>query len=354
MKQVKTPKNILIVNLGGIGDVLLSAPALRALKARYPASEIWMLVTTRGYKIAKRLPYVDKAVSFSLGYGGALSFGSIPRNLKTIFALRAERFDLAINMRTLVSRKSAGKTRLLFSIINPAVKAGRDTEGLGSFFDIKIPEAAFGGKYEMEYNIDTAEALGASVTDKSVDFKIDEKSRESFDKILEENGVSKDTCLIGVHPGGMPSHRWPKEFFCEAMHNINKKMPCIFVITGGKEEMALAESIIKDTGLDAINLAGRLDIVELGALIKRCNLFISNDTGPMHIAAVLKTPLVAIFGGGDIKRFDPRKISGKVKVLYTKADCAPCVLVECGDLRCLRSIAPAEVVQAALELIKDD
>ena len=341
-------RKILVVNLGGIGDILLSTPALRALKARFSKTEISMLVIRRVYEVTKGLPYIDKV--YILEYS---AFGFL-KNFFTLAALRKEHFDLLINMRTIVSQRSAREMEFLLNIINPKLRAGRDTDGMAKFFDFKIPEKLSGEKYEMDYDIEMVTALGAEVRDRSIDFKIDEKSINKIEKILQAEGVSGNTLLIGIHPGGLPAHRWPIDNFSKIIAEINKKIPSRFVIGGGKNESALAKKLIETVNLKMIDLCGELTIKELGALIKRCNLYISNDTGPMHIAAILKIPLVAIFGPGYLVRYDPSKISDKVVVLSKNTDCAPCNKVSCKSMRCLEGISPDEVAQAALSLLKKE
>lgn len=339
---------ILIINLGGIGDILLSTPALSALKNKFPKAQISMLVVPRVYELVKDSCYIDNSFLFHKRN----SLISFLRNLITLFILRKMHFDLAINMRTIVSQRSASKIKFLLDSINPKVKAGRDTDGRAKFLDIKIPETLIGQKYEMDYDIEMARVLGAEAMDRSIDFEIDEKSVKEVDRILEEEGAAKDSILIGIHPGGWSSRRWPEENFSKAADGIAEKISCTIVITGAKNEAGLAGKLIKISRAKAINLTGKLSIKELEALIKRCRLYISNDTGPMHIAAGLKTPLVAIFGAGDLVRYDPRNISDKAIVLYKKMDCAPCNKMKCETLRCLRAISAEEVVEAALHFLR--
>lgn len=342
-------KKILIINLGGMGDVLLSTPSLRAIRHTYPYAEISALTSQAGAEVMNCLSYIDRVHIFYINYGGKVD---IFRNISTLFSLRKERFNLAVNMRTLVSKKSAVKMRFMLDLIGPERKAGRDTNEMGRFFDISIPEKNPGEKYEMEYDIDLAEALGCRVLDRHIDFEIDRESIRKIDAILEREGISQEDIVIGVHPGGMPSRRWPLENFSEFIREMNKKVECRFIITGGRDEVNLAETLIEIIGTGVTGLAGRLSIKELGALIERCNLYISNDTGPMHIAAILKTPLVAIFGPGDIVRFDPRNISDKTIVLYQRVECAPCEITQCESLKCLKAISPEDVVDASMKLIR--
>jgi ADP-heptose:LPS heptosyltransferase len=247
--------------------------------------------------------------------------------------------------------RGARRIKFILDMIHPRVTLGRDTDGRGHFFDIKITETSKGEKYEMEYDIDAVRALGIDVVDKTVDLKFDEKSLEKVNEILSKEGITKETTVVGIHPGGMPSRRWPINNFAEAINMIGNKIPCKIVITGGMDEVNLASNLVRIAGIKAINLSGKLNFHELTALIKRCNVFISTDTGPMHIAAILKTPLVAIFGPGDITRFDPRNIFDKAFVLYKKADCAPCEKIKCNDLKCLKDISSEEVVKTVLSLI---
>ena len=344
-------KHVLIIKLGGIGDLLLSTPALKALRDLYPEAEISILVPSRVYGVVKSLSYIDRVFTFNLEYGKVFPFSKRLRNLKILFILRKKRFDVAINMRTLVSDRSAKKMKILLDIIRPGMKVGRDTEGRGYFFDIKIPETDIGTKSETEYDIETVKALGADTIDRTIDFEIDQESIESVDRIMERECTSKDVILIGVHPGGMPSRRWPIENFVKLAEDLPKRMPCKLVATGGESEISLIKELVRASRSEVINLAGKLSIMELGALIRRCNLFLSNDTGPIHMAAIIGTPLVAIFGPGDIAHYDPRNISQRVVVLYEKADCAPCDKIECETMKCLKKIHPEDVIEAALGLV---
>ncbi len=333
-------KKILVINLGGIGDILLSTPVLKALKSAFEKARVDILTVPRVYELTKDMPFIDHAYIFHLNLGG------IFRNLTTLLRLRKQRYDLAINMRTLVSERSAKKIKLMLDIISPQIKAGRDTEGRGYFFDIKINESDASQRYEMEYDIELAELLGVKVIDRKINFDIAEESKGNVSKMLEKSEVKEHDILIGIHPGGKPSHRWPLENFRQVIRQLGKEENHKFVITGDKKELSLAKSLANAFESDVINLCGKLNINELGALIERCNVFIANDTGIIHIAAVLNVPLVAIFGPGFLGRYDPRQISDKAVVLCEKADCAPCNRIKCKDLKCLEAIAIDDVLTA--------
>lgn len=341
-------KKILVINLGGIGDLLLSTPALRSLKESFPQANLYLLTVSRVHELASNLAYVDEAPVFDI----SLSPKKIYNNLKVLCALRKRKIDLAINMRTIVSKLSALKIRFLFLIIGPKVKVGRNTMGRGLFFDVSTLETDVGEKQEMEYDIETVEALGIKVKDKKIDLKIEEESYNSIKRILSDSGLNGSGTIIGIHSGGAyPARRWPIEYFARVIDNINKAIDCKFVITGSRDEIAESRKLERLVTAKLINLTGRLSFKDMCAFISVCSIFISNDTGPMHIAAALKTPLVAIFGPGDLTRFDPRKISQKAVVLYKKQSCAPCNKITCNSMECLRAIFPEEVTKATLNLL---
>lgn len=340
-------RKILVINLGGIGDLLLCAPALKAIRKKFTHARISLIIVPRAYEIVKDMPYIDEVFLFDIKPG----VKEVWNDLKTLAALREKGFDLAVNMRTLVSGMSALKIRLLLKMIGPKIKAGRNTEGRGGFFDIKIDETDYGEKYEMDYDIEMAEALGTGTVDRNLSFDVSEEYVIKVKKFLDDNGVSKDSIIVGVNPGGKPSRRWPVENFIKTIEGINKRVKCKFVITGEGRDSDLADKIKMKVGISIVNAVDRLNLKELGALIRICRLYISNDTGPMHIAAILKMPLVAIFGPGDLKRFDPRNISDRAVVLQGETPCAPCNRVRCGDLSCLKKITPEEVIEESLRLL---
>ncbi len=346
-------KHILITNLAGIGDVLLSIPALRALRNLYPQAEISILVPPKIKEIVERLSYIDRVFTFEMGYGGGVPIRGLYHNFGVLMALRKKHYDLSINMRTIVSKKSAGKLKFLLNIINPGKTVGRDTEGRGSFFDVRLPETDIGQKHEMEYDIDTVKLLGAEVNDKRIEINIDSKDTGTVNGMLKNRGIVNDVILVGIHPGGMPSRRWGLENFAQVVNELSQKENCRFVITGGKDEVSLAKKLQDACSGNIINLAGELNTYELCALIKRCSLYISNDTGPMHIAALINTPLIAIFGPGDITRFDPRRISDRAVVLRKETHCAPCNNAECDLMKCLQSITPEDVYAVVIRLLHE-
>lgn len=340
--ELKNVKKILIINLGGIGDILLSLAAVRALCGAYKGAVVDSMVVKRAGGLVESTGFFNEIFL----YRGGLSW-----DLPLFMRLRRKRYDLVINMRTMVGALSAIKVFFLLSAINGRVWAGRDTDGRGGFFHIKIPETLRGDKYETEYDIELAEKLGAKVEYKRMPYKTTPGALKRVHELLKKEAILDGDIVIGIHPGGKPSHRWPLESFAEVMRKVGSAAVCSFVITGDGDETALADRLISASGVKAVNMAGLLSLEESGALIERCSVFITNDTAAMHIAALLKVPLIAIFGPGYLTRFDPRNISKDAVVFYRETACAPCDRKRCGTMECLKAIAPGEVAAAALRLL---
>jgi len=318
-------KKLLIVNLGGIGDILLSTPALRAIRKKYANASISFAAVPRAYELIRDMPFIDNIFLLDIESGVMGVFG----NLKTLSALRRMKFDLAVNMRTLVSKRSALKIRFLFAMINPKVSAGRNTDGRGKFFDISVEETSLGEKYELDYDIDMAKALGAEAHDRNIKIEVPDEDVVKIRKLLEYSGISAGDVVVGINMGGKPSHRWPISNFIKTIEGIDGRIKCKFVMTGSGQDAGLIHKLKIKPGIKIVSMAGELSIKELCAFLKICRLYISNDTGPMHMAAALKTPLVAIFGPGYMRRYDPRAISDKAITLYGKAPCSPCDRIFC-------------------------
>jgi heptosyltransferase-2 len=346
--KINIPVNkILVINLGGMGDFLLSYPALAALQRAYPQSKITLLVSGKALEAAQRLSFVDKIFVLHM----QSLWQRILSNLSYLLVLRKEGFDLAINMRSVASRLSAIKIRLIFDIINPKISVGRNTEGRARFFDIKIPEDDYGQVYERDYNLKLVDMLGASQEDKTINFTITDSEAQRVKQLLKNTGIKESDILIGIHPGGAHLRRWPLDNYRMFLRSLCIDQRLKFVVTGNKGELKLATQLAQGLSSRVLNLAGKFNLGELAAVIQRCNLYVTNDTGSMHLAAVLRAPLLVVFGGAALKHFDPCILNPQSRVLYKKTVCSPCNRKICYSKKCLKLIIPEEVIQAAKEIL---
>jgi heptosyltransferase II len=158
--------------------------------------------------------------------------------------------------------------------------------------------------------------------------------------------------VIGLNPGGdRANRRWPPEKFAAAARKLKERCGASFLIFGGPGEEPIAQKIRDGISGEALNLAGRLTLPELAAFLSRSDLLITNDSGPMHMAAALKTPVVALFGPEDPRHFQPYTFPGLYRVIQKPVDCRPCRQTACHSGQCLDVITTAEVVEASVELL---
>jgi ADP-heptose:LPS heptosyltransferase len=195
--------------------------------------------------------------------------------------------------------------------------------------------------------------LGADTANHDLEIKIPEEDSIFIKNFLMKEGIQDSDALIGINPGApWPSKRWPIENFAELIYRLQDVLDCKIVITGSAEEKDIAEKLKKISRTDIIIATGKTTIKQLAALIKRFNLYITNDTGSMHIAAALDVPIVAIFRAGHIDRNRPYMKPEKFIVLSENVDCGPCQLVECDSLKCLRLISPQDVLKSCYILLE--
>ncbi|MFC1496714.1 glycosyltransferase family 9 protein, partial [Candidatus Margulisiibacteriota bacterium] len=278
------------------------------------------------------------------GFGGGL------KSLNTICKLRHNNYDLAINMRTIVSWPASIKLSILIDLINAKKCAGRNTERRGQFFDISIVETDNGTQYEMDYDIELVKKIGAKVYSREVVLNIKPEVQARVKKLLKENGIEDKDKVVVIHPGGMPSRRWGTKKYIELISKLNSKGRFKFILTGTGNEGKIINEISESCPY-TINLCQKLSIFELGCLIRTGHLMVSNDTGPMHLAAVLKVPQIALFGPGDLMRYDPRNINKRAAVVYHKTYCAPCNETNCDKLECMQKVSVEEVAEKSMKAL---
>jgi ADP-heptose:LPS heptosyltransferase len=341
--ELSNINKILIINLGGIGDVTLSLPAVAAIRRKFPGAALEMVVAPRAADWLRSQKLADNVHGFP---------GRFSEVIRLLICLRRRRFDLCVNMRTMVSRASALKIRFMLACIGGRVSAGRDTDGRGAFFDIRIPETNAGRKPEMEYDNDTARVLGAVVTGGTPEVDVAAEDIVSAEKKLRDSGVMETEKYAIVNPGGMPSRRWPAVRFRAVVKALASTGRLRIVVIGSAAEAGIAEYVADAAPGNAVSVAGKFTVNELWALLRGAAAVITNDTGPMHMAAVLRVPLVAVFGPGDLMRYDPRIVWPKARVVYKGKDRIVCNAYRCRRMSCLRAISVDEVLREVSSVLE--
>jgi heptosyltransferase II len=341
--------NILAISTTGIGNLVLYTPVLKALRRDFPESNITLLVGTR---TAADLLVGSKVIDEIMVYHKDKRH---PRYLWGFLkSIRKCRFDLVVTSFLDQSFKIA----LLSKLSGAAYRAGFDHALYGRLYSHRV--AVSEPKHEIEYNLDLLRSLGIKIRraqEKQPFVYTTAMDEELANDFFLKSHFSRKDILVGVHPGsGLVSgtaKRWPKEKYaklCDQLMDIPRVKVIIF---GGPEERYAAEEMARFMRKQPVIAAGEMSIKTTSCLIKRCQLFIANDSGLMHIATAVKTPVIAIFGPTLWWKNYPW---GKNNLVIRKnLSCAPCynyAPIKCDDIICLNKITVEEVLEKARQVLR--
>lgn len=329
---------ILILALSGIGDALMFTPALSLLKQELPQSEIDVLVMFGGAKdIFKNNPYISRVIHFNF-----LKEGPI-RSLRFVLSLRGK-YDVTINV-----YPSNRKEYNLISFLIGAKKrvAARylrmNAENLGWLNNLTVEESDL--THNVQTNIRMVEKLiGKETNVKSNDeFKLQiffsDNDLAFAQNYLNEKNISESDFVIGFHPGcaTLKNHirrRWEPEKFSLLATKLIEKYSAKILIFGGPEESDLKKEVRKNIASENVFVVDTETLLQSSAVMKRCNLFITNDSALMHIASALQLPVVAIIGPTNINYIHPWNT--KYKIASLNLECSPCFFYSPKPLTCKR------------------
>jgi len=345
-------KKILILLVAGIGDLVMATPSIKALKTRFKDAYVGLLVIPRSAQLIESCPYIDDLFILDIKdvyLKNMFTRESFIKTYKAIKKLRQKKFDMLINLQRIGSWGGSFKMAVLCWLIGAKYKVGRDTDGRGFFFNFKIKESIREHTHDVEANLNVARALGANINEVKLELPIFEEDRLFISDFLTRGGISDKDLLIGFNPGAFRSYRrWLEKRWAQLADRLIGKYSCKIIITGDETEKKMIDRIAGLTGKKSIITTTNLKLKQLAALIERFDLFITNDSGPMHIAAVTGTPLIALFGPGNIHRISPYGGSNKSVIIRKEVNCRrPCYNVKCKDNKCMELITVEDVMKAA-------
>ncbi|MCM2267368.1 MAG: asparagine synthase (glutamine-hydrolyzing) [Elusimicrobiales bacterium] len=349
--NVQGRRKILLVNMAGLGDIMMMTPALRSIRSAYPDAVVELLTIDRSADLAAGLPGVDKVHSVPIRYRIASPL-AVFKFFRTLLALRSQKFDALVNFSLVSSWPGVLKSRLINFLVKPAVYSGRALAGLGATGKATAFEQAVQEKSEVRLTAGLLAPLGIEPRDLEIKYEPGFEEKKKISSDLAARGLSGHP-VIGLNPGAFrPSRRWPLEKWKALIGLILADWPeALIIVTGSASEKALADELkISDRVFVS---AGLYSVRENAALYSLTDVFITNDTGPMHIAAAVGARTVCIFGPGDHWRFAPSVPDSRRRVVRRDIpDCAvPCYKFDCPDPVCLTGITAEEVLATARELL---
>jgi ADP-heptose:LPS heptosyltransferase len=343
--------NILLVCIGGIGDIVMMTPVIKALQERLPMARLSVLTIPRSREAARNVMGKWAVYTIPMVYKQPTLF-SLVRIIPMVFHLRKQRFDLLINLRATETEAGKWKMLLLTKLVNARTSIGRNINGKGDFYTFAIDEKVEESRTEVELTARLLEPLGITGIDMGIAYEVRSSDRDFIGRYLGECGVKTGTKLIGMNPGAFrPSRRWTISHWKSLIGLISRDIPeCRIVVTGEAGEIPFISGMCVAGNVLCTN--GRLTIGQLAALCERMDVFITNDTGPMHLAAAAGTKVVALFGPGDVARFKPSVPEARYRIVRTEevACKRPCYQFRCNDPICLTSISAEQVLNAIREV----
>jgi lipopolysaccharide heptosyltransferase II len=334
-------KRILIVNVNWLGDTLFATPFIRAVREKYPKAYMAILTHPRCYEILEGNPNINEIII----YDEKKQHKNILRRFSIIAYLRSKNFDAAF-----ILKKSLTRTLLLLFSKIP-VRVGYRSRRAGFLLTkrVDIPHEEL---HKVEYFLNLARSVGIETKNKNYEISISNNDMKKGEKILKDAGI-KDKGFVALNAGGnWDPKRWPAENFAKLGDCVFEKLRMSIVLTGAEKDIILAKTISGLMKHKPFILCGKTDLKTLGAIFKKAICVISNDSGPMHLAASVRANVVAIFGPTSPKITGPYG-DGKYKILHKDIGCKiPCYDSKCKDNRCMKAVTVEDVLGALNELIK--
>lgn len=383
--SIQLPPNahILVVKLATIGDLLLATPALRALRESYPQAQIDLLVTPSSagllndWEVINRVIVLDKYL-----FDQPKQLITRPTNLLKLRPLlndlRSGHYDAVLLMHHLTLFFGRRKHQALMLATGAKYRVGLDN-GHGWFLNVKVKDEGFGFMHEAEYNLAIAEAVGGKTSQKELTMPLNESQRQEARRLVFGSATSEQRGeasaeqaarpIIAMHPGSggySTARRWSPERFAQLADTLYHDVGGQILLVGGPEEAELHQQImgLLRSGVPVRSLAGKGKIHVTAAVLELADLFIGNDAGPMHLAAAVGTPTVAIFGLSNSDAWGPytgHRSDRKAIVVKQNLPCMPCfyvghklgLLEGCATRDCLATLGVDPVAVAARRLLRE-
>lgn len=348
---MEDPKKIMVRATNWIGDAVMSIPALEALRQRFPAAEIVVVAKPWVSELYWYHPAINRQIVYDADgkHRGRSGFREF------IQTLRSERFDAAILF------QNAFHAAWMAWRADIPVRIGYARDGRSALLTdaVSLPPRASHRHQVYDY-LQLLFRAGLTARPDPVRsweepmLKLTDAEEKWAERQLRALGLGGPRVLIGIHPGASfgPAKRWLPERFAALADRLVGALGADVLIFGAADEKPLADEIAGAMRRSPLVVAGQTSLRQMMALLGQCRLVVTNDSGPMHVAAGLGLPLVAIFGSTDERATGP--LHPGSRVVKARVECSPCGLRVCPvDFRCMRGVTPEDAHRVALELVRD-
>lgn len=328
--------NIMIRATNWVGDAVMTIPAVEAVRSNFPDSHISVIARPWVIPLFRDHPCVDEVVPFEKGEN---TLTSVIETARIISFILNRRFDLAILL------QNAFEAAFIAAMGKVRYRVGYDTDARGFLLTHKVKRTREVLKiHQVEYYLYLLHKAGLKAESGPPVIHIPENKRREAINFLNSNLITTEDFTVGLSPGAIfgEAKRWPPERFAEIGDRAVEKWNARIIVFGSKKETEVCQRTCDCMQNNALNLCGATSLDQAMALISLCNLFVSNDSGLMHVAAALQIPTVAVFGSTDPVATGP--YSPVATVVKHNISCAPCLRRKCpSDYRCMLSVTVEEV-----------
>jgi heptosyltransferase-2 len=325
--------SVLVIRIDRIGDVVVSLPAIKALRKIFPRAKISVMLKKEISPLLKSIPWIDELIPYN-GFWGS----------SRILARR--RFNMAVDLLMDYTLRTA----FLGLFSGARLRAGFDIEGRGRFFNIAVkpqPEKKSMSSHLMDLVRSVADKAGsdkALLDDEPARLVIPDNDKDYADNLFSSHGMGADDIIVGIHPGGnYLSQLWPEDRFIELARRISDIYKAKIAIIGSMQDENLVGRIAAKIKTRSVPITG-LTLDKLAAIISRMDLLVCNNSGPLHIAAALCVATVSTMGPTAPELWWP---DGDRHIVVRKSlPCSPCGLAVCGRHDCMKAISVEDMMKA--------
>ena len=309
---------VLVIAFRALGDMVLITPVVRALKQRDGADSLTLLVDALGAEVFERNPWVDELIVVDRAVQRRRPLTArLAADWALVQRLRAGRFEVCVDL------FSGPRSAWLARLSGAPVRYGQSVRGRGRdwLYTHPIPVEEVGRHLVLQKLDIVRPVVGEAPRDVSLELSVDAGERAWAERVLAERGVTSDRPLVGLFPGGGWGHKcWPAERFAALGDRLADAAQVLVV--GGVRDREACRAVAREMRRPPVLFDGLTSLRQTMALIARTDVFISNDTGPMHVAVALGRPTIALFGPSDVTKYGPWGPSGVV--IRRPLPCSPC------------------------------
>lgn len=338
-------KKILVRTTNWVGDVVMTLPALEAVGECFPDCHVSVLAKPWVAPLLEGHPVVDDVITHR---GSRGLFTGLRDILRLSAEIKKQGFDLAILF------QNAFEAAFIAALAGIKHRAGFGTDLRRVLLTEPVP-MRFNLKtdHQVGYYLDILRHLGCNCEEKDPQLYVSKENMVKADKLLKDKGIKNDDTVLGLSPGAIfgPAKRWPPDRFALLGNMACEKWDAKVIILGSNREKEICSEVSSKMTHPPVNLCGMTGLGEAMGIIKRCNFFVTNDSGLMHVAGALKVPLIAIFGSTNPYATGPR--GSQAIVIRHETECSPCLKPVCpADFHCMLDIE-ADDVWEALNSLRD-